>query len=192
MLSRVQMLSSGSLRTKIAIFGWNQPFSAIFSHFQTSEVKEYYWQLQTHRIYYHTTSSIKTIWIRTYIKLLNECMQQKWFFYWKKNRVWNRNNGNLLFSLKKNKGLLCWKQWVLCEDKRLLNCVSDARKLHFKKVIFQISPCGAGEGPGRPSPRPLPACHCVDVAAGVFLGGIGVFQDAFLENTLFETPRWLL
>ena len=35
MLSSAQMLSSGSLGTKIANFGWNQPFSAISSHFQT-------------------------------------------------------------------------------------------------------------------------------------------------------------
>ena len=46
---------------------------------------------------------------------------------------------------------------VLCEDKRLLNWFSDARKRHFKVVISQNFPCGAGRGKPPPPPSPSPA-----------------------------------
>ena len=56
---------------------------------------------------------------------------------------------------------------VLCEDKRLLNWFSDARKRHFKVVISQNFPCGAGRGQPHPHPPPEP-CHCVDIAPPFF------------------------
>ena len=46
---------------------------------------------------------------------------------------------------------------VLCGDKRLLNWFSDARKRHFKVVISQNFPCGAGRGKPPPPPSPSPA-----------------------------------
>ena len=46
---------------------------------------------------------------------------------------------------------------VLCEDKRLRNWVSDARKHHSKVVISQNFPCGAGREKPPPPPSPSPA-----------------------------------
>ena len=62
-----------------------------------------------------------------------------------------------------------------------------------KEIAFQDSDIsnfslrGGGGGLAPPSPRPPPwPCHCVDVAAGVLLGGVGVFQDAFFFS-FFKT-----
>ena len=46
---------------------------------------------------------------------------------------------------------------VLCEDKRVLNWVWNARKRHLKEGIFQNFPCGAGRGKPPPPPSPSPA-----------------------------------
>ena len=73
---------------------------------------------------------------------------------------------------------------VLCEDKRLWNWVSDARKHHSKVVISQNFPCRAGRGKPPPPPSPSPALSLRRRRSSHFLGWIGGLKSPSHSSTL--------
>ena len=81
---------------------------------------------------------------------------------------------------------------VLCEDKRLLNWVSDARKHHLKVVISQNFPCGAGRGKPPPPPSPSPALSLRRRRSSPFFwGGRGPKKSGFFnKKTSFTFPSF--
>ena len=80
---------------------------------------------------------------------------------------------------------------VLCEDKRLLNRVSDARKHHLKVAISQNFPCGAGRGKPPPPPTPPRPRHCVDIALlSLWLRGAPAEGLFFEKKTCFTFPSF--
>ena len=79
---------------------------------------------------------------------------------------------------------------VLCGDKRLLNWFSDARKRHFKVVISQNFPCGAGRGKPPPPPSPSPALSLRRRRSSFFdLGARPQNSLFFKKNSYFSTDH---
>ena len=80
---------------------------------------------------------------------------------------------------------------VLCEDKRLLNWFSDARKRHFKVVISQNFPCGAGRGKPPPPPSPSPALSLRRRRSSFFDAGARPQKSLFFKKkTGFTFPSF--
>ena len=80
---------------------------------------------------------------------------------------------------------------VLCEDKRLLNWVSNARERHLKEGIFQNFPCGAGRGKPPPPPSPSPASSLRRHRSSFFLWGKArTHMSHFLKKIGFTFPSF--